>query len=120
MSIGGSAWRASGQTNQHGGAAQQPQEETLLLEPKRQSRGHATGVHVTQPIMVQRHFALQAVSRSYRRQHALATKDLPSKDDTNHAIAGYATAASLFARTQEEQNGADDTGYKCKRKRWYA
>ena len=76
-------------------------------------------MHVAQWVTAPRHFALQEVLRIYRRQHALAAIDLLLKDDRDPDIAGQATAGPL-ERTQEDQNAAANSGYKWRRKQWYA
>lgn len=45
-------------------------------------------VHIAQAVMRQRHFALQAMPRSERRQHASVAIDLPFNDDMAPDIAG--------------------------------
>jgi len=77
-------------------------------------------MHIAQWTTAQRHFALQEAQRAYRRQHAFAASHIPMKDDKDPDIAGQATAGSLFAKAQKDQNGAEDAGYKWKTKRWYA
>ncbi|KAM0709385.1 hypothetical protein Q7P35_003423 [Cladosporium inversicolor] len=45
-------------------------------------------VQIAQSIMAQKHSTLHAISRSYRRRHALAVSDLPLKEDKDPDIAG--------------------------------
>jgi len=60
----------------------------LLLETEPQSRGPRRRMHIAQWITAPRHFALQAVSRTYRWQYALLAGDLPLKNDMDPIIAG--------------------------------
>lgn len=60
----------------------------LLRRQNRSREAMRRRVHIAQWITAPRHFALQAVSRTYRWQYALVGSDLPLKDDMDPIVAG--------------------------------
>jgi hypothetical protein len=58
--------------------------------------------------MVAERFALQAITRAYRREPPFPLDDLPSKDNTGPASTGLSTATSSVAGVREYQDWNED------------